>query len=131
MVDGIDGSGKSTVTSAIREWANACGHRTFDLAAWCKEHGTIPRFDEVADHDVFFSFEPTKAWVGAAVRYSAKDLVSIGSSDGVAPPTDLTVIEERGDRAIVEVVSPAGRARIELVRVDGRWLIDLPSYGTM
>lgn len=69
--------------------------------------------------------------VGAAVRYSAKDLVSIGSSDGIAPPTDITVIEERGDRAIVEVVSPAGRARIELVKVDGRWLIDLPSYGTM
>ncbi len=69
--------------------------------------------------------------VGAAVRYSAKDLVSIGSSDGVAPPTDITVIEERGDRAIVEVVSPAGRARIELVKVDGRWLIDLPGYGSM
>jgi len=69
--------------------------------------------------------------VGAAVRYSAKDLVSIGSSDGVAPPTDITVIEERGERAIVEVVSPAGRSRIELVRIDGRWLIDLPSYGTM
>ena len=69
--------------------------------------------------------------VGAAVRYSAKDLVSIGSSDGVAPPTDITVIEERGDRAVVEVVSPAGRARIELVKVDSRWLIDLPSYGSM
>ena len=69
--------------------------------------------------------------VGAAVRYSAKDLVSIGSSDGEAPPTDITVLEERGERAIVEVVSPAGRSRIELVRIDGRWLIDLPSYGTM
>ena len=69
--------------------------------------------------------------VGAAVRYSAKDLMSIGSSDGVAPPTDITVIEERGDRAIVEVVSPAGRARMELVKVEGRWLVDLPSYGSM
>jgi hypothetical protein len=69
--------------------------------------------------------------VGAAVRYRAKDLMSIGSSDGVAPPTDITVIEEHGDRATVEVVSPAGRARIELVKVDGRWLIDLPSYGSM
>jgi len=69
--------------------------------------------------------------VGAATRYSAKDLVSIGSSDGVPAPTDITVIEERGDRAIVEVVSPAGRSRIELVKADGRWTIDLPSYGTM
>lgn len=69
--------------------------------------------------------------VGAATRYSAKDLVSIGSSDGVSAPTDITVIEERGDRAIVEVVSPAGRSRIELVKADGRWTIDLPAYGSM
>lgn len=69
--------------------------------------------------------------VGAAHRYTAKDLVSIGSSDGVPAPTDITVIEERGDRAIVEVVSPAGRSRIELVKVDGRWLIHLPQYGNL
>jgi hypothetical protein len=69
--------------------------------------------------------------VGAATRYAAKDLVSIGSSDGVPAPTDITVIEERGDRAIVEVVSPAGRSRIELVKADGRWTIDLPQYGSM
>jgi hypothetical protein len=66
--------------------------------------------------------------VGAAVRYSAKDLVSIGTSEGIAPPTDVTVVSETGDRAVVEVVSPAGRARLDLVRVDGRWLVDLPSY---
>jgi len=69
--------------------------------------------------------------VGAAMRYTAKDLVSIGSSDGVPAPTDITVIEERGDRAIVEVVSPAGRSRIELVKADGRWTIEIPSYGSM
>ncbi len=69
--------------------------------------------------------------VGAATRYAPKDLVSIGSSDSVAPPTDITVVEERGDRAVVEVVSPAGRSRMELVKVEGRWRIDLPSYGNL
>lgn len=69
--------------------------------------------------------------VGAATRYTAKDLLSIGSSDGIAAPTDITVLEERGDRASVEVVSPSGRARIELVKVDGRWRIDLPQYGNL
>jgi hypothetical protein len=68
--------------------------------------------------------------VGASVRYSAKDLISIGSSDGVAPPTDITTLEERGDHAVVEVVSPGGRARIELLRVDSKWRIELPAYGT-
>jgi len=69
--------------------------------------------------------------VGASQRYRAKDLISIGSSDGVADPTDITVLEERGDRAVVEVVSAAGRARLDLVKLDGRWHIDLPPYGAL
>lgn len=68
--------------------------------------------------------------VGASQRYAAKDLISIGSSDGVADPTDITVVDERGERASVEVVSPAGRARIDLVKLDGRWRIDLAQYGS-
>jgi Domain of unknown function (DUF4878) len=67
--------------------------------------------------------------VGASQRYQAKDLISIGSSDGASDPTDITVLEEHGDRAVVEVVSPAGRARIDLVKLDGHWHIDLPQYG--
>ena len=69
--------------------------------------------------------------VGASQRYRAKDLISIGSSDGVADPTDLTVLEEHGEHAVVEVVSPAGRARIDLVKLGGRWRIDLPQYGSL
>lgn len=76
MIDGIDGSGKSTVVTAIREWAKACNHRIFDLNAWCKEHENLPRFDEVADHDVFFLHEPTKVWVGAAIR---QEMIGAGS----------------------------------------------------
>src|SRR5688500_17229047 len=37
--------------------------------------------------------------VGASIRYTAKDLVSIGSSDNIAAPTDITVIEEGEKRA--------------------------------
>lgn len=68
--------------------------------------------------------------VGATRRYTARDLISIGSSDGVLDPTDITVIEERGDHAVVEVVAPAGRGRLELTRLGGRWRIDLPQYGS-
>ena len=68
--------------------------------------------------------------VGAAVRYTPRDLISIGASDGVATPTDLTVIEDRGDRAVVEVVSATGRSRVDLVKIDGRWLVELPAYGS-
>ncbi len=66
--------------------------------------------------------------VGASVRFTAMSLVSVGSSEGIAPPTDVTVVEERGDSAIVELVSPAGRARLALVRVGGHWRIELPEY---
>lgn len=69
--------------------------------------------------------------VGAAVRYSAKDLVSIGTTDPSQMPTDITVLEERGDHAVVEVVAPAGRAQMALVRIDGRWRVELPQYGAL
>lgn len=68
--------------------------------------------------------------VGAATRYTAKDLISIGAMDESTTPTDITVIEQRGDRAVVEIVSPAGRARLELFHIDGRWRVDLAAYGT-
>ncbi|HET7502461.1 MAG TPA: hypothetical protein VFK02_15685 [Kofleriaceae bacterium] len=69
--------------------------------------------------------------VGASQRYTARDLISIGRSEGVADPTDITVLEEHGDRAVVEIVSPSVRARIELVKLEGRWRIELPQYGSL
>lgn len=67
--------------------------------------------------------------VGATQRYAAKDLISIGASEGVAPPTDITVLEERGDRATVQIVSPSGRSLLQLVRIAGHWRVDVPAYG--
>lgn len=72
--------------------------------------------------------ERATALVGASVRFTAKDLVSMGSADGGAVPTDITVLDELDDRAVVEIVSPGGRARLELIRINGRWLIDVPAY---
>lgn len=69
--------------------------------------------------------------VGAAVRFSAKDLISIGAFDSSAAPTDITVIEQRGEHAIVEIVAPSGRSRLDLVEADGRWRVDLAHYGDL
>ena len=68
--------------------------------------------------------------VGAAVRYTAKDLLSIGSADSLTTPTDITVDEERGDRAVVQIITPAGRSNLDLIRIDGRWRIEIPHYGS-
>ena len=67
--------------------------------------------------------------VGAATRYNAKDLISIGASDNLAAPTDITVIEQRGDHAVVEIVSAQGRSRLQLFRINGRWHVDMPQFG--
>lgn len=67
--------------------------------------------------------------VGAATRYTAKDLISIGASDTSSAPTHITVIDQRSDVAVVEVVSAAGRARVQLVKIEGRWRVELPHFG--
>lgn len=67
--------------------------------------------------------------VGAATRYTAKDLISIGAFDATSTPTHITVIEERGEHATVEIVSAAGRSRVQLQKTGGRWRVELPAYG--
>ncbi|HEU0035391.1 MAG TPA: hypothetical protein VFQ53_32500 [Kofleriaceae bacterium] len=68
-------------------------------------------------------------YVGASSRFTAKDLVSIGNSSEITAPKDI-VVEERGDRATVLMISPSGnRASMTLLKIEGRWLIDIPEYG--
>ncbi len=68
--------------------------------------------------------------VGSSTRFKAIDLLSIGSSEE-PPPTDITTVEQLGDRATVEIVGPSGRSRLSLVRLEGRWLVELPGYGQL
>jgi hypothetical protein len=67
--------------------------------------------------------------VGSNVRYTALDLIAIGSAEDVSHPTEINVVTRTGDRALVEIVSSDGRGQLQLIRVDGRWRVDLPSYG--
>jgi hypothetical protein len=67
--------------------------------------------------------------VGAATRYTAKDLISVGAFEAGPAPTHITVIEERDEHAVVEIVSESGRSRVQLLKTDGRWRVELPQYG--
>lgn len=67
IVDGLTGSGKSTVLNAVTNWAVECGHRIWRLQDW--KEPTPPRFEDLEDYDVYFTFEPTRSWVGAAIRF--------------------------------------------------------------
>ena len=68
--------------------------------------------------------------VGSNVRYTALDLISIGGGEDVPAPTEINVLDRDGDRATVQIVSSAGRADLDVVRVEGHWRIDLPEYGS-
>lgn len=85
IVDGIDGSGKSTVVSAIREALAAEGRRVLDVPAVWKERGGYPTPEEVAATDVVVTAEPSTIWVGAAIR---GELIRAGAAYG-----DLTIAQ--------------------------------------
>ena len=67
--------------------------------------------------------------VGSNVRYTALDLIAIGSAENVPQPTEINVTPVDSTHAVVEIVSGSGRSRIDVHKVDGRWKIDLPGYG--
>ncbi len=67
-IDGIDGAGKSTVFSACREWAEAKGHRYFDVVEFTKRERRLPLVEELGDATAIHTAEPTYAWIGAAIR---------------------------------------------------------------
>ncbi len=67
MVDGITGSGKSTILRAVMTWAEECNHRVFRLSEWTDDQP--PSFNKIKDNDVFFTYEPTRSWMGRAIRY--------------------------------------------------------------
>jgi hypothetical protein len=68
--------------------------------------------------------------VGGSERYSPLAMISVGRSRDLPLAKDFVVKERSESRALVEIVGPMGdRAEVTVVRVDGRWHIELPSYG--
>ncbi|OGL70806.1 hypothetical protein A3C09_04810 [Candidatus Uhrbacteria bacterium RIFCSPHIGHO2_02_FULL_47_44] len=66
LIDGIVCSGKTTVIQAMFDALARRGLRCFRLQDWKETHP--PTFAEIADYDVYFTFEPTRQWIGAAIR---------------------------------------------------------------
>lgn len=80
MIDGIAGSGKSTVLRAVQSWAESCNHKIFRLSDW--EDVEPPQFEKIPDYDVYFTYEPTRTWIGRAIRYElSRDDVPYGGEE--------------------------------------------------
>lgn len=76
MVDGLDGSGKSTVIEAWKNHLKGEGNGIFDLRAYWKEHGRSPELNELKAYDFIFSAEPSYSGVGKIIR---EELIKNGS----------------------------------------------------
>ena len=68
MLDGIDGSGKSTVIETWKNFLSEQGNAIFDLKKYWQDTGRYPELSEMKSYDFIFSCEPTYVEVGKAIR---------------------------------------------------------------
>lgn len=68
MIDGIDGSGKSTVVQIWKDYLAEQGNAIFDLKHYWQTNGKYPELHEMKNYDFIFSCEPTFAGMGKVIR---------------------------------------------------------------
>ncbi len=73
IIDGIDGSGKSTIIQAWSEQLQNQGKEIVSLKDYWNTNNEHPTLAEVEHADVIISAEPTTVWVGAGIR---KEIIS-------------------------------------------------------
>lgn len=66
MMDGVAGSGKTTVIRSMYEWMQS-SFVCFRLEDW--KNSELPSEKDIIESDVLFTYEPTRNWVGGALRY--------------------------------------------------------------
>lgn len=67
MFEGIDGSGKTTLARFFAELLAQRGKTIFDLPETSKMSGKIP-LPWQSKNEIIFTAEPTRSWIGAAIR---------------------------------------------------------------
>lgn len=68
MIEGIDGSGKSTVLKACREWAEERGTVFFDAVSFMEQEQRLPTLEDLGPANGLLCAEPTFCWIGRAIR---------------------------------------------------------------
>mgnify|MGYP001560829767 CR=1 FL=1 len=68
MIDGIDGSGKSTIVQTWKEHLAGQGNTIFDLKHYWQTNGKYPELDEMKNYNFIFSCEPTYTGMGKVIR---------------------------------------------------------------
>lgn len=111
MLDGIDGSGKSTIIDAWKEDLKTQGKSVFELKAYWRDHGNHPPLELLMDYDVIISAEPTYVGIGQAIRtemitqgaaYSATATASAYALDRLILYTKLLVPLRAAGKLIIQ-----------------------------
>lgn len=68
LLDGIDGSGKSTIINEWKKYISETGSGIFDLKKYWQENKKHPELSEVKAYDFIFCCEPTYAPAGRVIR---------------------------------------------------------------
>ena len=68
MIDGIEGSGKSTILDAWKSHLANQNKNVFDFKKYSLEHGRYPTYDEIKPYEYIFTAEPTYIGIGKVIR---------------------------------------------------------------
>lgn len=114
MVDGVDGSGKSTVTRAWRDMFEARGVEIFDTVVFEKTNGRIATIEDIGTASIICSAEPGYAGVGKFLRDNMLKANSAFS------PRDVTecFAEQRRER-YESLIIPAIKRELTIIQDRG------------
>ena len=90
IVDGLDGSGKSTVVKAWNNYLAAAGNGIFDLKNYLKNHDHYPELSEIKSYDFISSCEPTDTGIGKVIR---EELIKTGTNYPVQAVADAYALD--------------------------------------
>ena len=111
MIDGIDGSGKSTVVDVWKEYLTAESNAIFDLKKYWEDNKKYPDINELRSYDIIFSCEPTRVGIGRVIRdelinngnhYPAEALAHAYSLDRLILYTKIIIPSLAKDKLIIQ-----------------------------
>lgn len=77
MIEGPEGSGKSTIVDYWKTYLSSQQKQVFDLKTYGKDHDKLPDLTELSSADIIVSAEPTYTGIGKVIR---EELIRTGTS---------------------------------------------------
>jgi len=84
VLDGIAGSGKTTLIRSAKETLKDQGYNIFDLKTWSIMNSDMPSYEDIESAHVIFTHEPTSLWIGKAIRAEMSQTEAPYSTEALA-----------------------------------------------